>query len=154
MATNGSFRDIALSRGGMAAEDVFVVRSAPKIETFKPGPGNPELRKGAGTVMGYVGVIGQQEGMDLLVLAAEHLIRALGKADVHFLIVGFGPTLDEVRRDVADSGSRGIFHLYRCALRGRPARRIERDRYRRVAGPEEPDERHLDDEQGHGIHDP
>ncbi len=109
MATNGSFRDIALSRGGMAAEDVFVVRSAPKIETFKPGPGNPELRKGAGTVMGYVGVIGQQEGMDLLVLAAEHLIRALGKADVHFLIVGFGPTLDEVRRDVADRGLAAYF---------------------------------------------
>ncbi|MBU2360889.1 MAG: glycosyltransferase, partial [Alphaproteobacteria bacterium] len=43
----------------------------------------------------------QQEGMDLLVLAADHLIRKLGKTDVHFLIVGFGPQLEEVQRDVA-----------------------------------------------------
>jgi glycosyltransferase involved in cell wall biosynthesis len=109
MATNGSFRDIAIRRGGMAPEDVFVVRSAPKIETFKPGPGKTEMRRGAGAVMGYVGVIGQQEGMDLLVEAAEHLIRRLGKEDVHFLIVGFGPTLEEVKSDVAARGLEGYF---------------------------------------------
>ncbi|SHF86709.1 Glycosyltransferase involved in cell wall bisynthesis [Loktanella atrilutea] len=101
MATNGSFRDIAIRRGQMDPDDVFVVRSAPRIENFIPGPGNPDMRKGAGTVMGYVGVIGQQEGMDLLVLAADHLIRKLGRTDVHFLIVGFGPHLEEVQRDVA-----------------------------------------------------
>ncbi|WP_392336666.1 glycosyltransferase family 4 protein [Loktanella salsilacus] len=101
MATNGSFREIAVRRGKMAPDDVFVVRSAPRIENFIPGPGNPEMRKGAGSVMGYVGVIGQQEGMDLLVLAADHLIRKLDKTDVHFLIVGFGPHLEEVQRDVA-----------------------------------------------------
>jgi glycosyltransferase involved in cell wall biosynthesis len=101
MATNGSFRDIAVRRGKMDPEDVFVVRSAPRIDTFIPGPGDASLRKGAGTVMGYVGVIGQQEGMDLLVLAADHLIHSLGQSDVHFLIVGFGPHLEEVQRDVA-----------------------------------------------------
>ncbi|MFT6445501.1 MAG: glycosyltransferase involved in cell wall biosynthesis [Sulfitobacter pontiacus] len=101
MATNGSFREIAVRRGKMAPDDVFVVRSAPRVENFIPGPGNPEMRKGAGSVMGYVGVIGQQEGMDLLVLAADHLIRKLDKTDVHFLIVGFGPHLEEVQRDVA-----------------------------------------------------
>lgn len=104
MATNESFRKIAIERGKMKPEDVFVIRSAPKVETFLPGPGSLEFRKGAKTVMGYVGVIGQQEGMDLLVLAAEHLIRKLGKDDVHFVIVGFGPTLDEVKEDVRSRG--------------------------------------------------
>ena len=102
MATNGSFRDIAIRRGGMAPEDVFVVRSAPRVDTFLPGAGDASYRKGAGTVMGYVGVIGQQEGMDLLVQAAQHLIRNLGQKDVHFVIAGFGPTLEEVKQDVAD----------------------------------------------------
>jgi glycosyltransferase involved in cell wall biosynthesis len=101
MATNGSFQNIAVRRGRMDPKDVFVVRSAPRIENFIPGPGNVEMRKGAATVMGYVGVIGQQEGMDLLVLAADNLIRKQGKTDVHFLIVGFGPLLEEVQRDVA-----------------------------------------------------
>jgi glycosyltransferase involved in cell wall biosynthesis len=109
MATNGSFRDIAIERGKMDPEDVFVVRSAPKIDTFKPGPGDPAYRKGAKTALGYVGVIGQQEGMDLLVKAAEHLIKELGHEDVHFVIVGFGPTRDEVVQDVADHGLSDYF---------------------------------------------
>ena len=109
MATNESFRKIAITRGKMKPEDVFVIRSAPKVETFLPGPGNRDYRKGAATVMGYVGVIGQQEGMDLLVQAAEHLIRKLDKRDVHFVIVGFGPTLQEVKADVAGRGLERYF---------------------------------------------
>lgn len=109
MATNESFRRIAITRGKMKPEDVFVIRSAPRIETFLPGPGNLEYRQGAKTVMGYVGVIGQQEGMDLLVLAAEHLIRKLGHDDVHFVIIGFGPQLAEVKRDVAARGLDSYF---------------------------------------------
>ena len=104
MATNESFRRIAITRGKKRPEDVFVIRSAPNDETFLPGPGNRDYRQGAKTVVGYVGVIGQQEGMDLLVLAAEHLIHKLGKPDVHFVIVGFGPTLEEVKADVKAHG--------------------------------------------------
>ncbi len=109
MATNESFRRVAITRGKMAPEDVFVVRSAPKVEIFLPGPGKRDYRRGAKTVMGYVGVIGQQEGMDLLVQAAEHLIKTLGHGDVHFLIIGFGPTLEEVKADVAARGLEGHF---------------------------------------------
>lgn len=104
IATNESFRRIAIERGRMRPEDVFVVRSAPRIDKFLPGPGNPAYRKGARTVLGYVGVIGQQEGMDLLVLAVEHLVRRMGHDDLHAVIVGFGPHLDEVKADVARRG--------------------------------------------------
>ncbi|MCA0271166.1 MAG: glycosyltransferase family 4 protein [Proteobacteria bacterium] len=104
IATNESFRQIAIKRGKMAPEDVFVVRSAPQVEKFRIGPGDPAMRKGAGTVLGYVGVIGQQEGMDLLVAAADILIREMGRADVHFIIVGFGPELPAVEEDVAGRG--------------------------------------------------
>ena len=109
IATNESFRAIALRRGRMAPEDVFVVRSAPRIESFLPGPGAAVHRKGAATVMGYVGVIGQQEGMDLLVAAADHLIRKLDQRDVHFVIVGFGPQVPEVQRDVKARGLERYF---------------------------------------------
>ena len=109
IATNESFKAIAVRRGKMDPEDVFVVRSAPKIENFVPGPGDVSYRKGAGTVMGYVGVIGQQEGMDLLVEAADHLINTLGKQDVHFAIVGFGPHLEIVQEDVKSHGLEPYF---------------------------------------------
>jgi glycosyltransferase involved in cell wall biosynthesis len=104
MATNESFRRVALTRGGMSAEDVFVVRSAPRVETFLPGPGTPETRKGARTVLGYVGVIGQQEGMGLLVEAVAHLTGALGRSDLHVVIVGFGPALADMQADVDARG--------------------------------------------------
>ena len=117
MATNESFRAIALRRGRMQPQDVFVVRSAPKTEVFLPGPPDPQHRKGAQTVLGYVGVIGQQEGMDLLVAAADHLIRKLGYNRVHFMIVGFGPLLPEVERDVQARGL-GAYFTFTGALYG------------------------------------
>jgi len=109
IATNESFKAIAVRRGRMAPEDVFVVRSAPRVNTFLPGPGETAYRKGAKTVLGYVGVIGQQEGMDLLVLAVEHLVRRMGHDDLHVLVVGFGPHLGEVKRDVAARGLEAHF---------------------------------------------
>lgn len=120
IATNESFRAIAIRRGKMKPEDVFIVRSAPRTDKFLPGPGNPDWRKGAACVLGYVGVIGQQEGMDLLVAAVDHLVRRMGRADIHVLIVGFGPHLPEVQRDVRDRGLEAHFTftgaLYDAAL--------------------------------------
>ncbi len=101
IATNESFRAIAVRRGRMKPDDVFVVRSAPKVEKFEIRPADPQYRR-AKTVLGYVGVIGQQEGMDLLVQAVKVLV-AKGE-DVHALIVGFGPHLEEVKADVARNG--------------------------------------------------
>ena len=109
IATNESFRRIAIARGRMDPDDVFVVRSAPKPEQFRPGPGDLAHRKGAGIVLGYVGVIGQQEGMDLLVDAVEHLVRGLGHADLHVVIIGFGTHLPEVEADVARRGLQAHF---------------------------------------------
>lgn len=109
IATNESFRQIAIRRGRMNPDDVFTVRSAPRIETFLPGPGDIAVRKRAKTVLGYVGVIGQQEGMDLLVAAIDHLIHRLGHKDLHVVIVGFGPTLAEVQADVATRGLQPYF---------------------------------------------
>ncbi len=120
IATNESFRKIAETRGKMAPEDVFVVRSAPLVEKFKQGPADTKLRAGVGTLIGYVGVIGQQEGMDLLVKAAQHLIHDLGHQDVHFAIVGFGPHLKDVQKDVMAKGLDAYFTftgpLYDTAL--------------------------------------
>lgn len=109
MATNESFRQIAVTRGKKKPEDVFIVRSAPRIEKFQIRPPEPAFKKGKSILMGYVGVIGQQEGMDLLIEAANHLICDLGYADVHFAIVGFGPALEDVKADVESQGLSDYF---------------------------------------------
>lgn len=102
IATNESFARIARDRGGMAPDDVFVVRSAPRIEKFLPGAGDATYRK-AGTVLGWIGIIGQQEGLELMVEAVQHL-AAMGKTDVHVVVVGFGPHQPVIEAAVAEAG--------------------------------------------------
>lgn len=105
IATNESYRDIAIRRGRMAPADVFVVRSGPRLDRLQLRPPKPELKRGAAHLIGYVGVIGRQEGLDLLLDAADHLIHDLGRRDVHFGIVGGGPELETI---VADAERRGL----------------------------------------------
>ncbi|MGB3406100.1 MAG: glycosyltransferase family 4 protein [Jannaschia sp.] len=102
IATNESFARIARTRGGMAADDVFVVRSAPRIEKFLPGPGDASYRK-AGTLLGWIGIIGQQEGLEVMVEAIAHLAD-MGHRDVHVLVVGFGPHQAAIEAEVARAG--------------------------------------------------
>lgn len=109
LATNESYAEIARRRGGMAPEDVFIVRSGPKIDKLEIRPPTPALKKGAKYLIGYVGVIGQQEGLDLLVETAVHLTGPMGRKDVHFGIVGGGPALEEVKADVRARGMESYF---------------------------------------------
>ncbi|MFN0023139.1 MAG: glycosyltransferase family 4 protein [Parvularculaceae bacterium] len=97
IATNDSYREIALARGRMRPERVFVVRSGPRLDRMVMAPGTLALKRGRRFLVGYVGVIGKQEGLDLLVGAVAHLINHVGRTDVHFAIVGDGPELEAVK---------------------------------------------------------
>ena len=96
IATNNSYRQIAITRGGMKPEKVFVVRSGPNLDRVKPMPPDAAWRNGRTFMAAYVGVIGSQEGLDLLLEAARH-IRARGRNDLQFVVVGSGPELDAIK---------------------------------------------------------
>ena len=104
IATNDSYRRIAIERGGMKPESVFVVRSGPDISRFKAGPAVPALRNGRRFLVGYVGVMGDQEGLDLLLEAVDHLVRSCGRRDIQFHLVGGGPSLDALKALCAELG--------------------------------------------------
>lgn len=97
IATNQSYRRIAITRGGMAPEKVFVVRSGPSLERMKIVPAREDLKKNRKYLVGYVGVMGRQEGIDYLLRAVAHIVHELGRTDVHFGLVGGGTSLDEMR---------------------------------------------------------
>jgi len=98
LATNESYKRIALTRGGMPANKVFVVRSGPSLERMKVLPAVESLKKNKKYLVGYVGVMGKQEGIDYLLRAAAHIVHDLGRKDVHFGLVGGGTSLDEMKR--------------------------------------------------------
>ena len=104
IATNNSYRDIAITRGGMAPENVFVVRSGPDVKRLAPRPPDPGWRNGRKFLVAYVGVIGAQEGLDLLLDAVAHTARARGRDDIQFVVMGGGPELENVRRMARELG--------------------------------------------------
>ncbi len=103
MATNSSYKDLAISRGGMSPEDVFVVRNGPDTKTFRAVAPLPNLKYGKRYLVGYVGTMSIQEGLDLLLEVALH-IKKMGRDDVHFTCVGGGPGLAELQRAVQTMG--------------------------------------------------
>ena len=102
MATNQSYRRIAMDRGGMAADKVFVVRSGPDLSRLKAVAPNPAWNRGKRFLVGYVGVMSEQEGIDLLIDAVDHLVRKKGRTDIQFCLVGGGPSLPKLEQIVAD----------------------------------------------------
>ena len=98
IATNQSYRKIALERGRVPAERIFVVRSGPSLERLKVLPPQERLRRGRRYLVGYVGVMGRQEGIDLLLLAVRHIVMRLGRRDIQFGLVGGGTSLEEMKR--------------------------------------------------------
>ena len=101
MSTNETYRQIAINRGGLDSADVFVVRNGPDIDRFKPVVPNKGLKKGKQFLVGYVGTMGAQEGLDTL-LSVALCIATRGRRDVHFICVGGGPALDDLRAMCTD----------------------------------------------------
>lgn len=104
IATNNSYRQIAIERGGMDPDRVFVVRSGPDLGKLRRVPPVGSWRNGARHLVGYVGVMGDQEGIDLLIDAIGHIVRDLHRTDVHFCLVGGGPSLAGLQQMVAERG--------------------------------------------------
>ena len=110
MCTNESFRKLAVSRGRVAPEDVFVVRNGPDLENFKAVAPICALKYGKPYLVGYVGTMSIQDGLDVLVDAALH-IKSLGRRDVHFTCIGGGPGLAGVRKMAQDQGLGDMFNF-------------------------------------------
>jgi glycosyltransferase involved in cell wall biosynthesis len=101
ISTNDSYKRIAVERGGKRPEDVFVVRSGPDLTRVRHAEPNAALRKGKRHLVGYVGVMGEQEGIDLLLETARHIVHDLGRTDIQFCLAGAGPSLGALETEAA-----------------------------------------------------
>ncbi len=97
IVTNESYKEIAMRRGKKREENVSVVRSGPNINKLKVGPAKPEVKQGFNHLIGYIGVMGKQEGVDLLLQSVDYIVNKKDRRDIRFCIMGGGPSLDELR---------------------------------------------------------
>lgn len=95
--TNESYKKIAIERGKMDPGKVFVLRSGPNLERLKIQPPKHEIKKGKKYMVGYLGVIGQQEGIEYLLEAAKYIKNEKKRDDIFFGIVGGGPHLKDLK---------------------------------------------------------
>ncbi|MFD8531933.1 glycosyltransferase family 4 protein [Streptosporangium canum] len=96
IATNESYREVAISRGGKKPEEVFVVRSAPAVERFHQVPLEESIKRGKPHLLCYLGVMGPQDGVDYALRSLARLRDDLGRTDWHAVFVGGGDTFEDM----------------------------------------------------------
>jgi glycosyltransferase involved in cell wall biosynthesis len=96
IATNESYKEIAIRRGRMKESRIQVIRSGPKLDRLKLLPPDSKYLHGRKYLVGYVGVIGEQEGIDLLLESVKHIVSL--RNDIQFAIVGGGSDLEILKQ--------------------------------------------------------
>jgi glycosyltransferase involved in cell wall biosynthesis len=96
ISTNESYKAIAMRRGGRTAEDVVVVRNSPDPQRFTVLSPDSGLRKSAKYLVAFLGEIGQQDGVDVLIRAISAINAQLGPQAVHYVLMGAGPHYDNI----------------------------------------------------------
>jgi glycosyltransferase involved in cell wall biosynthesis len=109
IATNESFRSLAIERGGMAPDRVFAIRTGPDLSRVRTYPPDKTWKAGRAFMVAYVGVIGEQDGLDLLVEAAVHIRHKRQRDDVQFVVIGDGSDLNRI---VGLSKSAGVDNAF------------------------------------------
>jgi len=88
IATNQSYKAMEMERGGVPEERITIVRNGPVLNGQQIPEPDPALRQKGSTIIGYVGVMGFQDGVDYLLRALDHLVHDLGRTDVFCILIG------------------------------------------------------------------
>lgn len=96
VSTNESYAAVAVSRGGKDPEHVRVVRTGPDLERLHPVEPDERLRRGRRHLVAYLGVMGPQDGVDVVIAAADLVVNRWGRDDVAFAVMGGGDCHQEL----------------------------------------------------------
>ena len=98
IATNQSYKTVEMQRGRVPEERITIVRSGPYLEPWRAVKPDPILRQKGETILGYVGIMGPQDGVDYLLRALRHLVYELGRRDFFCVIIGKGDALTDLKK--------------------------------------------------------
>lgn len=104
IVTNESYAAVARGRGGVSDNRLTVVRTGPDTSVLAPGEPDPTLRRGRRFLVHYHGVMGPQDGVDLVVETARILLQDRRRDDIAFSVLGRGDEWARLVQRVADLG--------------------------------------------------
>jgi glycosyltransferase involved in cell wall biosynthesis len=90
IATNESYAVVEAQRGRVPRDRITVVRNGPNLGVIRRVDPDPGLCSKGKTIIGYVGIMGVQDGVDYLLRALRHLIDDVGRTDFFCVLVGDG----------------------------------------------------------------
>lgn len=102
IATNESYKAMDMERSDVPARKITVVRNGPDLDRVQRMAPDTSLRRRAGTILGYVGEMGPQDGVDYLLRAVHHLVYRLNRTDVYCVITGKGDALPALKKLAAE----------------------------------------------------
>ena len=97
IATNESYKKVEVERDHVPEERITIVRNGVEVQHDRPIQPDPRLRKKANTIIGFVGVMGFQDGVDYLLRALHHLLHDLGRSDFYCVLMGDGDAWASLR---------------------------------------------------------
>lgn len=108
IATNESYKRVAIERGGKRPEAVFVVRNGPDLAKFKPLAAATGFKNSGQVLVGYLGNMNKQDGVEELLFAAEELVKHEGRTDLRFVFIGGGAHQPELKAEAARRGLEAV----------------------------------------------
>lgn len=102
VATNESYKEIEVDRGRVDPQNVFVVRNGPDLKRVHLMPPDEKLKKRGKHILGYVGAMNPQDGVDYLLQAVHYLIYELNRTDFFCVIIGTGDSLEDLKSLAAE----------------------------------------------------
>lgn len=97
IATNQSYKAVEIQRGGVPAQRITIVRNGPDLDELQCIDSAPVVQKDGRTILGYVGVMGTQDGVDYLIRSLGHLVCDLKRTDFFCILVGSGSALPSLK---------------------------------------------------------
>ncbi len=97
IATNESYKKVAVQRGKKSDDDVFIVRNGPDRNKYKIMPDDIALRNGFDYLVGYIGVMAKLDGVDYLIRAADYVVNKENRKDIGFILIGSGTSFNELK---------------------------------------------------------
>jgi glycosyltransferase involved in cell wall biosynthesis len=111
IATNESYKKIEMERGGVPEARITIVRNGVELRQLQRVEPDPTLRQMGKAIIGYVGLMGFQDGVDYLLRALHHLLHDLGRRDFYCVLIGDGDARADLTALARHLGLEGYVHF-------------------------------------------
>jgi glycosyltransferase involved in cell wall biosynthesis len=96
ISTNESYQRLVMDRDGVKPARATVVRTGPDPDKLKAAEAVPSLRRGRPHLAAYIGVMGPQDGVDIVLRTAHFVVNTLKRTDISFTLIGSGDCFGEL----------------------------------------------------------